>query len=48
MHVNSGSLAVTTGVIACIVLAVTTIFLLVDGRRDAVNRKRVSQIEQSF
>jgi diguanylate cyclase len=46
--VNSGSLAITTGVIAFSVLAATTIFLLVEARREAVNRKRVTQIGQSF
>jgi diguanylate cyclase len=46
--VNSGSLAVTTGVVAFIVLSITTIFLLVDARREAVARKRVAGIEQAL
>ena len=46
--VNTGSLAVTTGVVAFIVLSVTTIFLLVEARRDAVSRKRVARIERTF
>ena len=46
--VNSSSLAVTTGVIAFIVLSVTTLILLFDARRDALNRKRVERIEKTF
>jgi diguanylate cyclase len=45
---NGGSLAMTTGVVAFIVLSVTTLFLLVDARREAVTRKRVAKIEKAF
>ena len=43
-NINSGSLAVTTGVVAFVVLAITTLFLVVDARRAAAAasvRKRV-------
>lgn len=44
-NINTGSLAVTTGVIAFVVLSITTLFLVVDARRSAAAvsaRKRVS------
>jgi NO-binding membrane sensor protein with MHYT domain len=46
--VNSSSLAVTTAIVAVIVLSVTTIFLFVDARRESQARKRVSEIEKAF
>ena len=46
--VNSSSLAVTTALVAFIVLSVTTIFLFVDTRREASARKRVAEIEKAF
>jgi NO-binding membrane sensor protein with MHYT domain len=45
--VNTGSLAVTTGVIAFVVLSITTLFLVVEARRDAVARKRVERLESA-
>jgi NO-binding membrane sensor protein with MHYT domain len=47
-NINSGSLAVTTGVIAFVVLAITTLFLVLEGRRDNLARERVARIERSF
>jgi diguanylate cyclase len=46
--VNSGSLAITTGAIAFIVLSITTLFLVIDARREALARKRVTGIEQAL
>jgi diguanylate cyclase len=43
--VNTGSLAITTGVIAFVVLSITTGFLIVEARRDAVARKRVARLD---
>ena len=43
--VNTGSLAVTTGVIAFVVLSITTVFLVVEARRDALARRRVARID---
>ncbi len=45
---NSGSLAVTTGVIAFVVLSATSVFLVMDARRESSDTKRVAKIEQSF
>jgi diguanylate cyclase len=47
-NINSGSLAVTTSVIAFVVLAITTLFLVLEGRRNSVARERVARIERSF
>ena len=47
-NINSGSMAVTTGVIAFVVLAITTLFLVLEGRRDNLARARVARIERSF
>ena len=47
-NINSGSMAVTTGVIAFVVLAITTLFLVLEGRRDHLARARVARIERSF
>ena len=41
-------MAVTTGVIAFVVLAITTLFLVLEGRRDNLARARVARIERSF
>ena len=43
--VNTGSLAITTSVVAFVVLTVTTAFLIIESRRDAVARKRVERLE---
>ena len=45
---DSGSLAVTTGAVAFVVLSATTLFLLIDARREAANRKRVERIQKMF
>jgi NO-binding membrane sensor protein with MHYT domain len=47
-NINSGSLAVTTSVIAFVVLSITTLFLVLEGRRDSAARARVARIERSF
>lgn len=46
--VNTASLAVTTSVVAFTVLMITTLFLVVDARRVADNRKRVDRLERKF
>ena len=46
--VNTGSLAVTTAIIAVAVLTITTLFLVLDARRVAANRKRVDRLEKAF
>jgi NO-binding membrane sensor protein with MHYT domain len=43
--VNTGSLAVTTGVIAFVVLSITTLFLVIEARRDNVARRRVARLD---
>ena len=43
--VDTGSLAITTGVIAFVVLSLTTAFLVVEARRDAEARKRVARLD---
>jgi NO-binding membrane sensor protein with MHYT domain len=45
--VNTSSLAITTCVVAFVVLSVTTGFLLIEARRDAEARKRVARIDAS-
>ena len=43
--VNTGSLAITTSVIAFVVLSLTTVFLVIEARRDAEARKRIAKFD---
>ena len=47
-NINTASLAVTTGVVAVVVLTITTLFLVLDARRASANRKRVDRLERAF
>jgi NO-binding membrane sensor protein with MHYT domain len=46
-NINSSSLAVTTGTVAFVVLAVTTLILAIDARRAAADTKRVNRLEKA-
>jgi NO-binding membrane sensor protein with MHYT domain len=43
--VDTGSMAITTGVVAFVVLSLTTAFLVIEARRDAEARKRVARFD---
>ena len=46
--VNTGSLAVTTGIVAFVVLTITTLFLVLDARRATTHRKRVDRLNRAL